>query len=88
MVWLGYVLGEVLDTVDREYLLRKQDFLDIGYGESIGDMNLTEAVPVTGDQLDTTIVWKAGQDISRFAEQWIALRFHVQNASLYSFWIE
>jgi hypothetical protein len=27
-------------------------------------------------------------DVSRFAGEWIALRFHVQNGSLYSFWIE
>ena len=84
----GQIRVEVIAIFERENIPRRQAFWDFGYGDPIQHFSLTEAVPVSGVQPNATVSWKMGQDLSRFAGQWIALRFHVQNASLYSTWIE
>ncbi|MCK4590235.1 MAG: hypothetical protein KAT86_00675, partial [Candidatus Latescibacteria bacterium] len=84
----GQIRVEAISIFERENIPRRQAFWDFGYGDAIQNFSLDEAMPVTGDQLNATVSWKTGQDISHFAGQWIALRFQVQNARLYSFWIE
>lgn len=43
--------------------------------------------PVTGDQLATELSW-SGRDLSELAGQQVRVRFHLENADLYSFWVE
>jgi hypothetical protein len=42
--------------------------------------------PVTGDQLDATVSWTGGS-LSTLAGQQVRLRFHLDDADLYSYWI-
>ena len=38
-----------------------------------------------GDELDRTVSWKAGADVSKLAGQQVRLRFELKDADLYSF---
>ncbi|GAA0925493.1 hypothetical protein GCM10009557_92840 [Virgisporangium ochraceum] len=42
--------------------------------------------PVTGDQLDAAASWTGGS-LSTLAGQQLRLRFHLDDADLYSYWI-
>jgi hypothetical protein len=49
-------------------------------GFTLADCNLQ-----FGDQLDRTVSWKAGADVSKLAEKPVRLRFELKDADLYSF---
>ena len=43
--------------------------------------------PVTGDQLSAELSW-SGRDLSELAGKHVRIRFYLDNADLYSFWVE
>ena len=48
---------------------------------------LATSEPLTGDLLRGEVTWRDG-DIAALQGQQVSLRFTLQNASLYSFWLE
>ena len=56
-------------------------------GKVIDGFGRDDAVPVRGDQLDVTPTWRAGKTLKALAGQPIKLRFSIENADLYSFWV-
>ncbi|MEJ1972464.1 MAG: hypothetical protein WDM96_08435 [Lacunisphaera sp.] len=46
-----------------------------------------QCVPVTGDQLRAELTWP-GRDLATLSGQRVRIRFHLQQADLYSFWLE
>jgi len=46
-----------------------------------------QCVPVTGDQVRAELTWP-GKDLAELSGQRVRVRFHLNNADLYSFWLE
>ena len=46
---------------------------------------LEDSAEIFGDQLDRTVSWKGGSDLSQFAGQPVRLRFMLKDADLFSF---
>jgi hypothetical protein len=46
-----------------------------------------QCIPVTGDHLRAEVVWP-DRDLAELKGQRVRLRFHLQDADLYSFWLE
>ncbi len=65
---VGYVKVAILDE-DREPLS--------GFGPG-------EAVEIYGDEIERTVSWKHGTDVSRLAGRPIRLKFVMKDADLYS----
>jgi hypothetical protein len=84
----GHVRVEVLPASEREDAPIGFPPWRLVYGGPVPGYTLDDAVPVSGDHLDAVVSWKGGSDFSRFAGEWIALRFSMENASLYSFWVD
>ena len=59
----------------------------IKYGAAVKDFETETCQALTQDQADHTLAWKNGEDISSLKGRLIALRFHMQQASLFSWWI-
>ena len=47
-----------------------------------------KCVAVNGDQLDAVVNWATEPSLAPYADQLVAIKFHLKNASLYSFWIQ
>ncbi|MGD9853417.1 MAG: hypothetical protein AB7U20_00540 [Planctomycetaceae bacterium] len=45
---------------------------------------LATATPLTGDEIDQTVVWKGKENLNRLRGKPVKLRFHLQDADLYS----
>ena len=58
------------------------------HGAPLPNRALDRCIPVTGDHLDATVTWADGADMAPLANQWIALRFELRQARLYSFWFD
>lgn len=56
-------------------------------GKVISGFGRGDAVPVRGNQLDARLTWRDGKTLASLAGQSVKLRFHIENADLYSFWI-
>ena len=56
-------------------------------GQPIDGFTRSDCRPLTGDTLDGILGWSGG-DIGRFQGKLIGLRFYLNEASLYSFWIK
>ncbi|MEN3307162.1 MAG: hypothetical protein V7603_3364 [Micromonosporaceae bacterium] len=48
---------------------------------------VAQSAPITGDQLDATVSWTSGASLSSLAGQQVKLRFSVDGADLYSYWV-
>ena len=59
----------------------------IQYGEPLAGFDLSSSLPLTADSTDCPVRWTHGTDISGLSGRLLAFRFHLRNASLYSFWI-
>lgn len=53
-------------------------------GEPLPGYTLEDCPPLFGDELDRTVTWKNGSDVSKLAERPIRLRFVIRDADLYS----
>ncbi len=84
----GTARVEILSIFDRAGVPDRNPAWKFGYGEPVEGFRLEDAVPVRGDCLDAAVCWKKGDDLSRFAGEWIALRISLEHARLYSFWFE
>jgi hypothetical protein len=57
-------------------------------GTPISGFGAEQAVPITGDQFDATVSWTSGASLSSLAGQQVKLKFSVDAADLYSYWVE
>lgn len=60
------------------------EILDAG-GKALNELSLANCPEIYGDEIERTIEWKHGADLSRLAGQTIRLRFVMKDADLYSF---
>lgn len=54
-------------------------------GSLLPGFSLADCKPFSGDSVRHTVQWKGNSDLSRLKGQSVRLRFHLQNAKLYSF---
>ena len=54
-------------------------------GYPVEGFSLSDCIPLQGDSIDHPVAWKSGRDVGVLAGTPIRLRFHLQNADLYSF---
>lgn len=57
------------------------------HNDVIPPFSAENCVPLCADCTRVAVIWKHGRDLSSFAGHTVKLRFHLTNASLYSFWI-
>ena len=57
-------------------------------GEALDGFPRADCTPVTGDSLDHAIRWRGGRTLAGLRDRPVRLRFCVQGAKLYSFWVE
>ena len=84
----GHVGVEILRAFEYPDVSEREKVWKYAGREACPDFTSTETIPITGDHLDATVAWARGEDLSAFAGQWIALRFHLRQAKLYSFWLD
>jgi hypothetical protein len=64
---------------------------DPGWNWSIGEpapgFEAASCLPVEADSTDAVVRWRGGAGLDRFADRPVAIRFHLQQASLFSFWV-
>jgi hypothetical protein len=53
-------------------------------GKSIPGFALADCPEIIGDQIDRTVAWKSGTDVSKLAGRPVRLRFVIKDADLYS----
>ncbi len=54
-------------------------------GEAIDGFTLADCTALSGDEIEHTVKWQGGGDLSRLAGRPVRLRFELRNAHLYSF---
>jgi hypothetical protein len=54
-------------------------------GQPIPGFTLDDCAEVFGDAIERTVTWKSGSDVSSLAGKPVRLRFHLQDADLFSF---
>ena len=59
-----------------------------GGGQPIEGYTIESCRPLTGDGIDIPVAWHENTDLPNLAGSPLKLRFDLQNAKLYSFWIE
>ena len=84
----GHARVEILRAFEYPDISEKEKIWRYAGRESCPGFTRDDAVPITGDRLDATAAWARGDDLSAFAGQWIALRFYLHQAKLYSFWFD
>ena len=57
-------------------------------GEPIAGFAISTCLPLTADSTDHAVTWTHGGDFADLRDRLVAFRFHLRNASLYSFWID
>ena len=57
-------------------------------GEALDGFARVDCTPVRGDSLDHTVAWQHGKGLGELRGRAVRLRFHLQGARLYSFWVE
>ncbi|MBN2270526.1 MAG: hypothetical protein JXN61_07930, partial [Sedimentisphaerales bacterium] len=62
------------------------EVLDAG-GKPIQPFTRDNCEPVTADSTLQQVTWKGAEDLSKLAGQAVRFRFHLQNGSLYAFWV-
>ena len=83
----GQLSAEVVSIIEEHEIPLYQELWRYRTGRPIEGFTLSDCKALSGDHLDATIGWTGG-DIGVFKGQLIALRFHLTDGSLYSFWIE
>ena len=83
----GQLSAEVVSIIEEHEIPLYQELWRYRTGRPIEGFTLSDCKALSGDPLDATIGWTGG-DIGVFKGQLIALRFHLTDGSLYSFWIE
>ena len=83
----GFLRCEVLDSIERHGIPRRQLFWDWGIGAPLAGFGAEACRPVTGDHLDAGIRWRGGRSIGELAGRWVALRFVMRDCSLFAFQI-
>jgi hypothetical protein len=78
----GHIAAEIVMVPDNEGPLH-----ELARAEAVTGYGVADSKHVTGDHLDVLLEWSGG-DLSRFAGQNVAIRFHMQDSKLYSFWFE
>lgn len=68
----GRLRAEVLDATGRQIL---------------DDFNLDQSIAIVGDQIDAPLSWTGGRNLGTHTGQEIRLRFVLQQAELYGFWV-
>ena len=53
-------------------------------GNPMPGFALRDCVEIVGDELDRTVQWKAGADVSKLAGKLVRLRFVLKDANLYA----
>ena len=81
----GFVRCEVLDSIERHGIPRRQLFWDWGIGAPLSGFGAEACQPVAGDHLDAEIRWRGGRSIGELADRWVALRFVMRDCSLFAF---
>jgi len=66
----------------------KAELLDAATGEVIARYTLANSVALQTDAVRARLQWQGVADLSALAGRSVKIRFSVQNADLYSFWIE
>jgi hypothetical protein len=66
----------------------KAELLDATTGEVIPGYTLANSVAIKTDAVRARLQWQGVTDLSALAGRSVRIRFSVQNADLYSFWIE
>ena len=56
--------------------------------EPIPGFRVEDSVAVDSDSTDAVLRWRGGGNLERYVDRPVLIRFYIQNASLYSFWIE
>ena len=54
-------------------------------GRPVQGFSLDRCPDIFGDEIERTVVWEAGSDVSGLTGQEIVLRFSLRDADLYSF---
>jgi hypothetical protein len=57
-------------------------------GEPIDGFGEEDCVAVTGDKTRAALQWKSNQTLAPLKDRYVRVAFHLDNARLYSFWIE
>ena len=65
----------------------RAELLDHQTQKPLPGYSLQESAPITGDGLDLQLSWKSGSDLSSLVGKTLQLRFVLENASLYSYWV-
>jgi len=66
----------------------KAELLDAATGAVIPGYTLADSVALQADSVRAKLQWQGGSDLSALAGSSVKIRFSVQNADLYSFWID
>jgi hypothetical protein len=64
------------------------EVLDPATGQPLPGYTAEDAVPVTGDHLDTTVHWRHGKSLADLHGKQVQLRFDLVDVDLYSYWID
>ena len=76
-------------NVERDTAAQLEDW-QRKYGNVLAGFDAASCEPFTGDSTAATVRWPHGPglpDLSCAADRFIALRFHMRNASIYSWWL-
>ena len=57
-------------------------------GKAIEGFGHGDCQPLQGDSLDMQVGWQNGSDLAAFNQSEVRLEFHLDNAKLYSFWVD
>ena len=57
-------------------------------GSLIEGLRIADCLGVEGDTTRGRITWKGANTLASLKDRYVRLVFHLQNAKLYSFWIE
>jgi hypothetical protein len=64
----------------------KIELLDLS-GNPIPGFTLADAKPVLGDQLNASVSWTKGSDLSQLTGKEVKLRIHLKGGDLFSYWL-
>jgi hypothetical protein len=81
----GFLRAEILDATGRKPVA---EVLNASGRVPIKGFTLSDAITVTGDQLEAPLAWQGGNDLESLAGKEVRVRFTLQNASLYAFWVK
>jgi hypothetical protein len=78
--------GQLHVNIDATRGRLRAELLDADTMEPLPGRSLNDAKPLTGDHLNGKLRWTGGDDVSSPRD--VRIRFTLDRASLYSFWLE